>query len=130
MWRGLRFPRRSGVGCGLPVLDPQPVDAGELADVVGDQDQVARPSLAGNQEVVGADGYPCRSQSRADVTSLPRAVCVERQDFEPHCLQGSKGIALLRTVEHAEELLCKTMVERHSSAGLCRCIAASFVMSR
>lgn len=67
-----------------PVVDPQPRDAGELAGIVGDEGQIARLRLTGDQHIIGADRRTSTPEIGPDLAGNPRVLPVQIKDGQVH----------------------------------------------
>ena len=94
----------------FPVFDPQAVYPLKLASVVRNDNQAAAPGVAGDQQVIGADGIARSLEICTDLTGMERRVGVKIEDLQPlrECLDllpvlrrpSRLGGAIKQFVEH------------------------------
>jgi hypothetical protein len=68
---------------GEPVFTPQAIYATELPNIAGDDREATASSVAGDQQIVTADGQSPALQARSDVSGVVSGGVIERQHFEP-----------------------------------------------
>lgn len=81
LWLLSWYQRRSA-HCGQPVLNPQAIDAGEFADIVGDQREPGGQDVSGDQQVVRADDQAARVELGANIAEIAVGLRFQWEDFK------------------------------------------------
>src|SRR5690606_21959564 len=65
-----------------PVFDLQALDTGELRDIVGQEDEVPRLGLAGNEHIIGTDGGTLACEDCSDLARHSGILRIEIKNGE------------------------------------------------